>query len=208
MSPESSYDGATAADLAAVGAYLAVFAAAPFPFAARTTVPSPPGVHPRGEGGLRREDAAYLPLVLRRRLPHEGGVVYQAVLRRVVLRLERAEERLLGAEDLYRRRRLLRQVHERPRVRDETRADELAEEDGQVRRYRAHAVLQVVEELDAVLGHGQYLLGEALDVDDVEVGHLGAHGDLCGLLDGGLDGLLLQYLGQVVVPEFVPVSAR
>ena len=41
------------------------------------------------------------------------GVVDQAVLGRVVLGLERAEQRLFGSQDLHRGRRVLGQVHQR-----------------------------------------------------------------------------------------------
>jgi len=52
-------------------------------------------------------------------------VVDEAVLRCVVLALQRPEQRLLGAENLDGGRRVLGEVHERARVRDQARAHQL-----------------------------------------------------------------------------------
>lgn len=68
------------------------------------------------------------------------------------LGLERAEESLLSTEDLHRRGRLLGEVDQRPRVRDEPRAHEFPDHDGQVRRDGLHAAAEVVGQLQPVLG--------------------------------------------------------
>jgi hypothetical protein len=85
-------------------------------------------------------------------------VINEAVLWRLVLRLERAEERLLRAEDLNRRRGVLGEVDQRPRVRYEARAYELADEEGEVWGDGLHAVLEVLEQLAAVAGEGDDLI--------------------------------------------------
>merc|ERR1711892_1545638 len=76
-----------------------------------------------GDRALVREVARDAALVLGGGAPDEGRVEDEAVLGRVALGLERAEERLLGAEDLHRRGRVLGEVGERAGVRDEARGD-------------------------------------------------------------------------------------
>mmetsp|Transcript_20210 Transcript_20210/g.52146 ORF Transcript_20210/g.52146 Transcript_20210/m.52146 type:complete len:212 (+) Transcript_20210:120-755(+) len=69
-------------------------------------------VDPARDRALVREVPADPPLVLRARAPDEARVEDEAVLGRVALRLERAEERLLRAEDLDRRCRVLGEVRQ------------------------------------------------------------------------------------------------
>ncbi|KAI3492779.1 hypothetical protein L1887_42576 [Cichorium endivia] len=150
-----------------------------------------------GERGLGGDHARHLTLELLWRLADERGVVDEAVLGRVVLGLERAEERLFGAEDLHGRGRVLGEVHERAGVADEACADEVADEGGEVGRDGGHAVLEVLVELGAVLGDGDDLVAQAPDVLEVGVGDLGAHGDLGGGLEGEVVGDDLAHLGEV-----------
>jgi hypothetical protein len=96
-------------------------------------------------------------------------------LGRVALGLERAEERLLRAEDLDRARGVLAQVREAARVRDEARADALAEERGQARRARVHLLGEVARERAAVLREGHHAAREHADVQQVDLGEPGAH---------------------------------
>ena len=65
-------------------------------------------------------------------LADEGGVEDETVLGGVALGLERAEQSLFGAEDLDRGRRVLGQVGERARVRDEAGANDVADESREV----------------------------------------------------------------------------
>ena len=67
------------------------------------------------------------------------------------LELQRAEQRLLGSEDLDGGRGALRQRHQRSGVRDQPRAHDLADQRRQVRRHRVHAFLQIREEILAIL---------------------------------------------------------
>ena len=83
--------------------------------------------------------------------------------------------------------RLLGQVHQRAGVGDEPRADELADHDGEVGRDGAHAVLQVLPQLRAVLGEGNHLVGKHHDIGRVLLRHLCAHRNLGGLLHLDLD---------------------
>jgi hypothetical protein len=75
---------------------------------------------------------------------------------------------------------VLREAEQAAGVADEPRADELADERGQVRRDRVHAVAEVLGELRAVRGDLDHLVAERVDVRDVRVGDFGAHGDLGG----------------------------
>jgi len=114
-------------------------------------------------------------------------VVDQTVLGRVVLGLERPEQRLLRSEDLHRRGRVLGEVHQATGVADESRTDELADQRRQVGRDGLHSVAQVVGQLRSVLGDGNNLVAERVDVAHVGVGDLGTHRQLGGGLDGRLE---------------------
>ena len=81
----------------------------------------------------------------------------EAILWCSVLCLERSEECLLGAEDLDGGRGRFCEVDERSGVCDQSRADQFADEDGEVGCDRLHPVLQVLVQLGAVLGQLQYL---------------------------------------------------
>mmetsp|Transcript_4965 Transcript_4965/g.15594 ORF Transcript_4965/g.15594 Transcript_4965/m.15594 type:complete len:238 (+) Transcript_4965:109-822(+) len=65
-------------------------------------------VDAHGQRALGGENARDLAFVFRRGLAHQGRVVDEAVLGRVVLGFESAEQRFLRSQDLQRRRRLLR----------------------------------------------------------------------------------------------------
>lgn len=73
------------------------------------------------------------------------------------LSFKRAEQGLLGTQDLNRRRGLLGEVDQRPRVRDEPRSHELSDHDGEVRRDSLHAAAEVVRQLQPVLGQRHHL---------------------------------------------------
>ena len=89
--------------------------------------------------------------------PLHSLIRYFYSLFRHYLGLESPEESLLGAEDLHGRRRLLRQIDERPRVRDEPRPHQLTHHDGQVRRDGLHPVAEVVGQLQPVFGKRHHL---------------------------------------------------
>ncbi|KAL1836320.1 hypothetical protein VTK73DRAFT_5092 [Phialemonium thermophilum] len=150
------------------------------------------GVHADAQGHLGGELAGDLALVLAGGLADQRGVVDEAVLGGGVLGLEGAEQGLLGAQDLDGAAGVLGQVHQRAGVGDQAGADQVADQLGQVGGDGLHAVLQVAGQVVAVLGVLDDLLGEQLDVLEVLVGDLGAHADVGGGLDGGLDGLLQE----------------
>mmetsp|Transcript_5496 Transcript_5496/g.13902 ORF Transcript_5496/g.13902 Transcript_5496/m.13902 type:complete len:342 (+) Transcript_5496:700-1725(+) len=125
-------------------------------------------------------------------------MVDQAVLGRLVLCLQRAEQRLLRAQDLHRARRVLRQVDQRPGVADEARAHQLAHQHCQVGRDGVHAALEVVVQLDAVLAEAHHLVRQLLDVVQVVLADLRPHADHGRVLEVVLD-LLIKYPGEVVV---------
>mmetsp|Transcript_46707 Transcript_46707/g.123983 ORF Transcript_46707/g.123983 Transcript_46707/m.123983 type:complete len:338 (+) Transcript_46707:459-1472(+) len=158
------------------------------------------GVDADGQRTLGREDARDLALVLRRGLADERRVVDETVLGSVVLALQRAEQGLLGAENLNSRRRVLGQVHQAARMSNETRTDQLTNHGGQVGRDRAHSVLQVLVKLHSVLGELDNLIAERLDVGDIILADLRSHRDL--------DGLLELLLGRLVEARAeVPIGA-
>mmetsp|Transcript_16843 Transcript_16843/g.63884 ORF Transcript_16843/g.63884 Transcript_16843/m.63884 type:complete len:274 (-) Transcript_16843:483-1304(-) len=144
-------------------------------------------VHAHGQGRLGGENAGDLSLVLGEGLADEGGVVDEAVLGRVMLGLEGAEEGLLCAEDLHGGGRLLGEVEEGAGVGDEAGANELADHHAQVRCDGGHAVLEVLPEGGAVLHEGDDLVAELLHTVDVVLGDVSAHGHNGSLLEGRLD---------------------
>lgn len=108
----------------------------------------------RALGGQGARNAA---LELLRGLADERGVVDEAVLGRVVLGLEGAEERLFRAEDLDGGGGHLGKLHQRAGVGDEAGTDELADEDGEVGRNGGHPGFEVIVQLRAVLGQRNHL---------------------------------------------------
>jgi hypothetical protein len=92
-----------------------------------------------------------------------------------MLRLQRPEQRLLRAENLDRTRGVLRETQKTTGMGDQPRADEFADERGEVGCNRGHAVSEVVVELGAVLRDGDDLVGEEENVGEVGVGDFGSH---------------------------------
>lgn len=77
-------------------------------------------------------------------------MVDETVLRRVVLRLESTEQRLLGTKDLDGTCWVLRETQQAARVADEAGADKVANQGRQVGCDRIHAIAEVLGELGAV----------------------------------------------------------
>lgn len=153
------------------------------------SIPVTEGIGADAEGSLGSENTGDLSLELGSSLTDEGGVEDETVLGGVVLGLEGAEEGLLRTEDLDGGGRALGQVHEGTGVGDEPGADELADHGREVGGDGEHAVLEVFVELSAVLADGDDLLSEGIDVIEVVLGDLSAHGDLGGSLDLGTEFL-------------------
>lgn len=109
----------------------------------------------------------------------------QAIFRRIMLRFQRTKQRLLRTQNLNRTRGGLRQAQQAARMRDEPRAHELAHQGSQVRRDGVHPVPEVLVQLRPVLGDGDYLVAELVDVIDVGVSDFRAHADLGGDFEGG-----------------------
>lgn len=114
-------------------------------------------------------------------------MVDETVLGGIVLGLERTEEGLLRAEDLNSRSRVLGQVHQATSMGDESGTDQLADQSGEVGGDGLHPTPEVLGQLGAVLGDGDDLVAERVDVSHVGVGDLGTHGQLGGGLDGGFE---------------------
>mmetsp|Transcript_87519 Transcript_87519/g.272233 ORF Transcript_87519/g.272233 Transcript_87519/m.272233 type:complete len:644 (+) Transcript_87519:79-2010(+) len=160
-------------------------------------------VDARGQGALVGEVPGDAALVLLLRPADEGRVEDEAVLGRVALGLEGAEERLLRAQDLHRGGRVLGEVREAARVRDEPGAYDLPNERGEVRRHEVHLGLEVLVQ---GLPHGRQLddlAGEVVDVLHVHLDDVLAHGHLHGLQDLRRDLLratgLLQLRGALLL---------
>ena len=114
-------------------------------------------------------------------------MVDEAVLGRVVLGLEGAEQRFLGAEDLDGARGVFSEVEQAARVADEPCADEVADERSQVGGNGGHTALEVAGELRTVGGDGNDLVTELVDVSHVGFRDVGTHRDNRGRLKGGLE---------------------
>ena len=81
---------------------------------------------------------------------------------------------------------------------DEPGAHELADEHGEVGRDGVHARLEIIVQLDAVLREAHHLIRELLDVVEIILRDLGAHGDHGGVLEVLLD-VLVENPGEVVL---------
>ena len=114
-------------------------------------------------------------------------MVDQTVLRGLVARLQRAEQRLLGSQNLHGGRGELGEIEQRAGVRDEPRADQFADHHGEIGRDGVHAVLKVFVELDAVGGEVEDLIGELLDVAEIALADVRTGGDQRGALELLLD---------------------
>jgi hypothetical protein len=117
----------------------------------------------------------------------ETYVVDETVLGSIVLRFQRPEQRLLRTEELDRARRVLGQVEQASGVRNEPRSDELSDEGGKIGGDGGHSVSEILVELGTVLGDGDDLVTEGVDVGHVGVGDFGSHGELGGSLEGGFE---------------------
>eukprot|EP00760_Papus_ankaliazontas_P032066 PhM_4_TR5606/c0_g1_i2/m.58742 len=154
------------------------------------------GVDTSAQRRLRGEHTGHCALLRLRRLRHEGRVEQDAVLGRRLLVLERAEEGLLGAEDLHRRGRVLGERQEAAGLLDQARADVLADHRRQVGGDGLHAVAEVGRELLAVLVRRHDLVAQTCDVVDVLVRDLRTHRHNRGLADTRGD-LLADDAGEV-----------
>ncbi|GJC83751.1 hypothetical protein ColLi_06589 [Colletotrichum liriopes] len=157
-------------------------------------------VNTQTKSSLGSEGTGDLSLVLASGLANEGRVVDDTVLGCVVLGLESTEKGLLGTENLDGRRGSLGQADQRTSMGDEAGTDEVTNEGGQVGGKSAHASLQVVGKRGTVLGVGDDLLSQQLNVLQIFRGDLSSHGNLCSGLNGGLK-LLGEDVGEVGLVE-------
>ena len=91
-------------------------------------------------------------------------MVDETVLGCVVLRLERTEQCLLGTQNLDGTCWVLREVQQASCMADESCADKVADERGQVGCDGVHAIPEVLCELRAVGGDGDDLVAQRVDV--------------------------------------------
>ena len=70
---------------------------------------------------------------------------------------------------------------------DQSSADEVSDQGGQIRRDRGHSISKILGELCSVSGDGDDLVTEGVDVVDIGVRYFSTHGYLCGGFDGGFE---------------------
>lgn len=114
-------------------------------------------------------------------------MVDETVLGGVVLGLERAEEGLLGTKDLDGTGGVLGKVHQTTGVTNQSGTDKLTDKGGKVGSDGLHAVAEVFGELGAVLGDGDDLVTERVDVGHVRIRDFGTHRKLGGGFEGSLE---------------------
>mmetsp|Transcript_52392 Transcript_52392/g.103419 ORF Transcript_52392/g.103419 Transcript_52392/m.103419 type:complete len:256 (+) Transcript_52392:585-1352(+) len=105
-------------------------------------------------------------------------MINEAVLWGRLFRLERSEQGFFGTENLHGAGRVLRQVHQRASLRDQPRANELSNHVRQVRRNGVHPQLQVLGERCTILCELDNAFGEGIDVGQILICDLRAHGGL------------------------------
>jgi len=166
------------------------------------------GIDTGSHGALVGEETRDTSLVLGGSTSNEGRVEDETVLGGVSLGLEGAEEGLLGTEDLNSRGRVLGEVGQGSGVADKTGSDLLSDEGGKVRSTGVHLGHEVVVELLAVLRELDHALGEAVNVDEINLGNVGSHGHTGGVKDllglGSIHGNLLES-GERVLAELLLV---
>ena len=123
------------------------------------------GIDSDAEGALRGEGSGDLSLELGVGSSDEGSVVDESVLGSVVLGSEGSEEGLLGSEDLDGGGGLLGQVDEGTGVGDKSGSNEFADHDGEIGGDGHHSGLEVLGQRLSVLGKGDDLVAEFLDVE-------------------------------------------
>ena len=126
-------------------------------------------------------------------------VVDKSVLGSVALGLERAEEGLLGTEDLNGRGGVLGQVGEGSSVADEASSDRVADEGGEVGRDETHLLAEVKLEALAVGEEVDDAGGKVGNVEVVDGGDVGSHRGACGVEDIARERVVvLEDLGKAV----------
>jgi hypothetical protein len=116
-------------------------------------------------------------------------MVDETVFGSIVLGLKSPEESFLGTKNLYSGSGVLGEVHQTSGVTDESCSDQLANEGSEIGCDGLHPISQVLGELSSVLGDGDDLVTERVDVGHVGVGNLGTHGQLGGGLESSLEVL-------------------
>lgn len=155
-------------------------------------------------GGTKGRSGQHFPPNNDVKVKKSTHVVDESVLGRVVLGLECSEKGLLSSEDLDGGSGVLGEVEERSSVRDESGSNKLSNEGREVGRNGGHSVSEILEQLDSVLGDGDDLVAQGVDVVDVGVGDLGTHRELSSLLEGSLEVLgkdVLERGGRAVGSE-------
>lgn len=117
-------------------------------------------------------------------------IVDETIFGRVFLSLQCAEESLLGTENLNGGGWLLSKVDQAAGVRDQLGTDELTNELGEVGSDGGHTVLEVLGKVSTVVGDGNDLTGESLEMAFIISSDLSTHGDF-----GGLANLVGDFLG-------------
>ena len=70
---------------------------------------------------------------------------------------------------------------------DQSGANEISNQGGQIRRNRRHSISKILGELCTVSGDGDDLVAESMNVVDVGVGDFGAHGYFGSSFEGSFE---------------------
>lgn len=94
-------------------------------------------------------------------------MVDQPIFRRIMLRLERPEQRFLRSQDLYRTSRMLGKIDQAPRMTYQPRSHQVTHQCREIRSDGIHSISEVFGELGSVGGDEDDLIAERVDVRDV-----------------------------------------
>ena len=146
-------------------------------------------------------------LILLACTPDKGRVEDETILRGLTTGLQGSEKGLLRTQDLDSRGGVLCEICQRPRVRDQLRADHLTNKGSQVRGNCIHSCFQILLELLTELDLFNNSLSEFLDLDNISLRHVLSHGDL-GSIDDLLSLILIKdNLGELFLEVIINVVA-
>ena len=164
-------------------------------------------VNTRSDRALVGQVTGDATLILLACTPDEGRVEDETILRGLTTGLQGSEKGLLRTQDLDSRGGVLCEICQRPRVRDQLRADHLTNKGSQVRGNCIHSCFQILLELLTELDLFNNSLSEFLDLDDISLRHVLSHGDL-GSIDDLLSLILIEdNLSELVLELIINVVA-
>mmetsp|Transcript_14077 Transcript_14077/g.31204 ORF Transcript_14077/g.31204 Transcript_14077/m.31204 type:complete len:350 (-) Transcript_14077:21-1070(-) len=130
-------------------------------------------------------------------------MINQAIFRSCLLRLECPKQRFFCAQNLNSTCRLLRQIHQRAGVGNQPCANKLANHMSQIGRDSHHTITQILRQTCSVLRKFNHTVCQLLDVVEILVCDIRAHGNLRRLLHL-LGDLLGQHILEVGMLDVLP----